>query len=192
MSLDLDRGVTKRQHPNGMQICMYKDDPGVFMDVNGGRIASELADGAGFPVAALKVERIKMQRFAEARAKIEREFDEKTAGLEAEIEREFEPVRPAGGEAITSVASQPQEPVSEAPEGDPAPQFKLQYAGSSWYNIVNLEGEIINDKKMRRDQAAETMARLGIEVDELAFQYAIDQYNIDTKEEKTNGEKEEA
>ena len=74
MAIDLDRGVSKRTHPNGMQVCMYKDDPGVFYDVLENELEEDFAAECGFDVETLRKEREKLRKMKEARLKIEKEY----------------------------------------------------------------------------------------------------------------------
>lgn len=80
--LDLDRGVTKRRHPNGFVVAMYKDEPGVFVDIKGGQVTEAIAEQAGFDIETLSVQRRKNEKMAEAREKIESEFASQTEEME--------------------------------------------------------------------------------------------------------------
>lgn len=71
--VDLDRGVSKRLH-DGIQVCMYKDDPGVYFNILGHSIKEEFAEAAGFPVAELALEKEKMIRMKKAQLDIEQEY----------------------------------------------------------------------------------------------------------------------
>lgn len=72
--IDLDRGVTKRIHPHGFGVCMYKDDPGVYYDTSGNKVADEVAKEAGFPVDGYAKERQRREKLAKAMAEINAEF----------------------------------------------------------------------------------------------------------------------
>lgn len=80
--LDTDRGVTKRRHPNGFVVAMYKDEPGVFLNLKGEPVGAEVARKAGFDVETLEVERRKAEKMAHARAEIEKEFESKSEEIE--------------------------------------------------------------------------------------------------------------
>ena len=71
--VDLDRGVSKRSY-DGIQVCMYKDDPGIYFDNLGNTIKDEFAKAAGFPIAELKLEKEKMARMKTAQLDIEKEY----------------------------------------------------------------------------------------------------------------------
>jgi hypothetical protein len=80
--INLDRGVSIRIVPAsvsgpaaGMQVCMYKDDPGLYYAPNGVSISPEWAKKAGFDVEADLKERDRRARRSEALAKIDKEFD---------------------------------------------------------------------------------------------------------------------
>ncbi len=74
MNIDYNRGVTKRITQSGVEIFMYKDEPGVFRNAFGDTVALELAEQAGYDVAHLGQIRAKRQRLSEAHAAIEAEF----------------------------------------------------------------------------------------------------------------------
>lgn len=75
-SIDFNRGVTIRRHnATGMQIFMYKDAPGAYMNAFGKPVHEALAEQAGFPVAILRKEKDKLERIGRARAEIEAEFE---------------------------------------------------------------------------------------------------------------------
>lgn len=66
--IDLNRGVTKRIHPDGFAVCMYKDDPGVYYDSTGTPLSMEVAKEARFPVEQYARAR---ERLAKAKAALE-------------------------------------------------------------------------------------------------------------------------
>ena len=72
--VDFDRGVQIRVHHGGARICMYIDDPGVFLDINGGPVSDKMASEAGYPVEDLKIEAKKRTALDQAKADIERQF----------------------------------------------------------------------------------------------------------------------
>jgi len=76
MSIDLNRGVTKRIHLNGIQVCMYKDAPGVYYDAIGNELTEDFAKQAGFDISYLKKEREKMDKLSSAKREIEKEYAE--------------------------------------------------------------------------------------------------------------------
>lgn len=69
--IDLNRGVTIRRHgASGMQVYMYKDDPGTYLDAYGDEVDEKLATQAGYDVVTLAKERDRKARIAEEIAKI--------------------------------------------------------------------------------------------------------------------------
>jgi hypothetical protein len=75
-NIDYDRGVLIRVHAQtGMDIFMYADQPGVFLNAHGTEVTPLLAQQAGYDTDKLVKERKKRERMAEAMAKIEREMD---------------------------------------------------------------------------------------------------------------------
>lgn len=76
VNIDFDRGVLIRQNVSagGIQVYMYVDQPGVFLNAFGDEVDEDLAAGAGFDVTALKRKRLIAERKAEALAAIEQEL----------------------------------------------------------------------------------------------------------------------
>jgi hypothetical protein len=75
VTVNLNRGVTKRTHPkDGVQVCMYKDSPGLYMNIHGDELTDEFAAEAGFDIAALEKERQKQEKLAAAQLKVEKEY----------------------------------------------------------------------------------------------------------------------
>lgn len=87
MALEIGRPKAWRIHKNGMQIYMYKDNPGVFLDVHGNEVSSRLAKEVGFDVDHLLQERAIIERkaavFAEIEAEMREGMNEKTLAKEA-------------------------------------------------------------------------------------------------------------
>ena len=71
--LDLNRGVRTRFHASGMKVCMYVDDPGVYMTEGGQPLDVKFAREAGFDVEKDLRQRAINQRMAEYRRKLEEE-----------------------------------------------------------------------------------------------------------------------
>jgi hypothetical protein len=72
--IDLNRGVTMRTHPQGFYVCMYKDSPGVYLDVNGREVGEQMAKDSGFPVKDFARERLRRLKLETAMAEINAEF----------------------------------------------------------------------------------------------------------------------
>lgn len=73
--IDGDRGVTiRKDRKTGVEIFMYKDTPGVFLNAYGVEVSPKLAKIAGFPVEELLVQRKKREAVDSAMAKIEAKF----------------------------------------------------------------------------------------------------------------------
>lgn len=78
--IDLNRGVTIKTDPaTGARICMYKDQPGIFLNAHGTVVAETLAARCGFPVKDLLRARRKREALAQSAKEIEEEFEEKMA-----------------------------------------------------------------------------------------------------------------
>ena len=74
--LDLNRGVIKRFHPHGMQICMYMDTPGVYCDEDGRPVSDELATGSGYDVAKLAQDRERGRLEGEFKRQLDTQFNQ--------------------------------------------------------------------------------------------------------------------
>lgn len=69
------RGCIIRQHPTGLQVVMYYDNPGVYYDARGLMTTDTLARAAGFDVAKQAKERAKQQRMTQLRRGLDAEFE---------------------------------------------------------------------------------------------------------------------
>jgi hypothetical protein len=58
-----------------MDVYMYPDDPGNYLNAFGAPVPEEIAKGAGFPVDVLKAEKTKRERIAHALDVINREIE---------------------------------------------------------------------------------------------------------------------
>jgi hypothetical protein len=73
--INYDRGVIIRQHKRtGMDVFMYVDTPGVFLNAFGTSIDEKLASEAGFDIENLGKERMKRERMKAAMDAIELEL----------------------------------------------------------------------------------------------------------------------
>ena len=63
-------------HPDGFDVNMYKNAPGVFYDVNGNALSPTIALEAGFDIKYLQSLKEKRERITAARDAIEREYGE--------------------------------------------------------------------------------------------------------------------
>jgi len=73
--IDLNRGVTIRRHAGtGMQVFMYKDAPGEYMNAFGRHVPEPIAAQCGFPIEILRREKVRLQRMADAKIAIDKEF----------------------------------------------------------------------------------------------------------------------
>ena len=63
-----------------MEVFMYKDDPGVFLNAWGKPVGDELAARAGYDVAAHKKAKLRKERMTQAAHAIAEEFEEGSKG----------------------------------------------------------------------------------------------------------------
>lgn len=77
--IDYRRGVRKRVHPaSGVEIFMYKDQPGVFLNAFGKEVGEDIAHQAGYNVDKLKRAKLRQERMELARQTIEEELEAST------------------------------------------------------------------------------------------------------------------
>lgn len=74
-NVDYDRGIMKRSHPVGLDVYMYLDTPGVYLTAHETPLSEEFAKQAGFDVEALRREKTKRERMAQAKLAIEQELE---------------------------------------------------------------------------------------------------------------------
>lgn len=73
--IDLNRGVRKQYaKESNIEVYMYKDDPGVFLDRSGEPLSEAIAADAGFDIESLKKKREKMEKMRSAIEQIEKEY----------------------------------------------------------------------------------------------------------------------
>ena len=74
--INYDRGVIISQHKSsGMDVYMYVDTPGVYLNAFGTPIDEQLAKEAGFDVVKYGKDRVKRERMAAAMGAIEHELE---------------------------------------------------------------------------------------------------------------------
>jgi hypothetical protein len=75
--IDFDRGVIiGKDQATGVNVYMYADTPGIYLNVQGLPVTTELAARAGFDIDKYYKARVKRERMAAAKAVIEQELDE--------------------------------------------------------------------------------------------------------------------
>ena len=85
MAIDLNRGVSIRgcDKPTCFQVFMYKDEPGVYLNVYGNPVSDEIAEEAGFNVKELgKAKALKERMAAVFRTKTRDEWCELMEGTD--------------------------------------------------------------------------------------------------------------
>ena len=75
VKIDLNRGVTmKTDLESGIKVCMYKDDPGNFFDLNGGVLPPSFAKKAHFDIKALEKKKKYNKAIGDARESLDHEY----------------------------------------------------------------------------------------------------------------------
>lgn len=73
--IDYDRGVIISQHKaSGMDVFMYVDTPGVYLNAFGAPVSDQLAKEAGYDVEKFGKDKLKRERMAKAMTAIEAEL----------------------------------------------------------------------------------------------------------------------
>ena len=72
--IDYNRGVIKRIHPTGIEVYMYRDTPGHYLNAFGSEVGAELAKAAGFDTERYGKARLRGERMGEAMKIIEAEL----------------------------------------------------------------------------------------------------------------------
>lgn len=80
--IDLDRGVTMRNHPKGFKVCMYKDEPGIYYDIAERSLDAQIAKSAGFPTDKHGKESMRRKKLSDAMHDINAEFGALEEGAE--------------------------------------------------------------------------------------------------------------
>lgn len=97
LAIDYDRGVVFQTHPStGMNVYMYKSEPGKYINAYGSPLSEKIAQEAGFDTVKYGKEKLKRERMAVAMGAIERE-------LEAVEDAKVEPVYELGGFKIMDI-----------------------------------------------------------------------------------------
>lgn len=85
LKIDLDRGVQHRRTMEGVDVFMYFDTPGVFLNAHEHVVSDELARSAGFDVDALSLVKKRRELMDDAMRGIEAQYgSEKVREIKAE------------------------------------------------------------------------------------------------------------
>lgn len=154
--IDLDRGVTI-SGKNGKKVCMYDDQPGLFMSRSGRVVSDEDARECGFDVEGLR-----------RKAKADKEIAEMTASIrtkavmaEAEIrnrhieiedrERDSNPFDvPPQVDVV-----EPGNPTDFNSKGQPrgTEHYVMDYQGGGNFNVIDRETKSVAIEKVKADVA---------------------------------------
>ena len=73
--IDLNRGCIKRKDKDsGIEVYMYKDDPGVYYTPTGEKVSTAMAKKAGYDTGQLAVDKARLDKLSEAQDRINAEF----------------------------------------------------------------------------------------------------------------------
>lgn len=144
-----------------IMVCMYKDEPGFYFDVNGEPFSKDEAENeriaaeAGFDVQQGRRDRIFRERMAEARQRIQEELEE----AEREIAVEAD-------EAAEARADRPPPFVKRTAGGDPreTEHHKIDYDKRSkeWSLVDKESGHVIADGLEKEAAEAALLETVGL------------------------------
>lgn len=87
-AIDYDRGVIINVHKQtGMDVFMYLDTPGVYLNAHGGEVSEKLASEAGYDTVRWGKQRLIRERTADAHARIKEELEEAASQRRVVAER---------------------------------------------------------------------------------------------------------
>jgi len=72
--VDLEKGVIMKVSPAFGYVCMYSDEPGVYLTMKGAPVSPDVARSCGFDVDADMKEKTRLDRRSSALAAIDRDF----------------------------------------------------------------------------------------------------------------------
>lgn len=94
--IDYDRGCLKMIHPLGIEVYMYYDEPGMYMNAYGTEISEDFAREAGFDVERLGKARKRKELFAAAHQGVLDQLAQDDAGV-------HDVVRERGGVSVVDI-----------------------------------------------------------------------------------------
>lgn len=95
-NIDIDRGVTLCITADGVEVYMYKSEPGVYLSAYGSPVSDTLAQRAGFDVVKLGKAKKRRELMAKAAYMIDQDLD-------ADDERTKKVVKERNGYTVTSI-----------------------------------------------------------------------------------------
>lgn len=156
---DPDRGgiVRRSGGATGFDVCMYKDNPGVFIAKNGQPVSDDDARKAGFDLKRFKREARKNELMANAARKIEAQMAEASDEAETQVEAELARMEEADPEAAeaTPVEATPGSGLILNSSGQPretATRKIIHQGFGKWDLIDKSTGQIIQ-KGLKREEA---------------------------------------
>jgi hypothetical protein len=129
---------------------MYKDDPGVFLDVKGVEVGAEEAAAAGYDVETLLFQRRRKELARKALESVDAQMEEqRLAALAAADEKAADEV--AEQRAKTPKPSAVKERIGETLEsGEP---YKLKHISFGRFQVVGPDGQSLLKKPVQKAEA---------------------------------------
>jgi len=144
----------------GPMIIMVKTRPGVYFDVNGDPASDELANMAGFDVAADRKFMRKEAAKAEALAKVEAQFAEESEAIEAEFAdapAEPAPAAPTESEAagvlVETSSGEPR--VVRLVDGGPV--RVMEYVNGDGWKVFDRDSGEVFESGLEKNAASELL-----------------------------------
>lgn len=175
--IDMNRGVQMSKHPEGYYVCMYFDDPGVYMTQTCTPLGDAEAAAAGYDVAELSLTRERNKLMREGQAKLEREIAELTSGMRDEIDRKLtgEGGTLVDGEDVQITAAKQYGAMGATNKAGQLREtefYKMDHFGGGLWNVTEKGTRQIvpGGEKITGSQAALLMVRLESESESAAGQ----------------------
>lgn len=165
--IDIDLGVTQRTLPNGIgRVTMYKQMPGLYLDIKGNEIADELAELAGFKPRLDRVEAKIQKTIREKTLELRREGEESAARIRAEViaEEEARARNPFSTSDEKSKSSdKPKEPAIEVidrnSKGDPrgTKNYVMRHDGGPLWSVMSRQTDEVMIERVEGPAAIRAM-----------------------------------
>lgn len=80
-NIDYDRGVRKSSHPTGVDVFMYYDTPGVYLNAYGGEVSDQFAHEAGFDTETYAKQKLRRELMAKAMKGVEDQLADESSDV---------------------------------------------------------------------------------------------------------------
>ncbi len=150
--IDNNRGVTMRMRDD-CSVYMYKDSPGLYLDIMGNEVPEEMAIAVGFPVEEQRKEAAIQKKVKKATADIHAAADREEKKIRDEMEAVSNeaPIEPETGPSARATSFNSR----DEPRG--TEHFVMEYQGGGLWNVISRETSAISLEKVKVQQAIDAM-----------------------------------